>query len=189
MNSTRKVAVVALSAVVVGCMGPYGPAGGGRGDGDVWPGPGAAMMGGYGPGMMGGYGPGMMGRSGAGMTAGPAFGSENCAQAGSGYGPLAALDLTDEQRRRIDSILESACRTAQQEASAMRENMVAMQALMSAGRIDRKAAVERQRQMQALMGARFERGLALREQIDAVLTDAQRAELARWRGAHRGGAW
>ena len=69
------------------------PHAGGQGPGYGW-GPG----GGYGPGMMGGYGPGMMGGYGQGMMGG--YGR------GFGGGPIAALNLTDEQQEKIFAIQE-----------------------------------------------------------------------------------
>ena len=101
MKRTLIGAAVAAAAILGGTavgqgygMGP-GMMGGGYGPGY---GMGPGMMGGYGPGQ--GMGPGMMGGYGPGQGMGPGM-------MGGGYGPgYAALNLTDEQRKKIDAIQE-----------------------------------------------------------------------------------
>ena len=73
----------------------------------AWAQMGPGMMGGYGtgpgmtgPGMMGGYGPGGYGPGGYGMGPGMM----------GGYGGYGGLNLTDEQRAKIDAIQQEASR-------------------------------------------------------------------------------
>ena len=86
-----------------GMMGGYGTGPGMTGPGMMGGyGPGGYGPGGYGmgPGMMGGYGPGGYGPGGYGMGPGMM----------GGYGGYGGLNLTDEQRAKIDAIQQEASR-------------------------------------------------------------------------------
>jgi len=116
--------------------GGYGPYG--MGPGMMWGGggygPGYGMMGGYGPygmgpGMMGGYGmgPGMMG----GYGMGPGM---------MGYGPLGSLDLSDEQRTKINKIIDAEHKQHWAIMGQMMEEQNKMRDLFSADEPDPKTA-------------------------------------------------
>ncbi len=101
-NRLRKLALAA-AVVAAGTLGATALAHG--------PGFGSGAMGGYGPGMMGGYGPGMMdGGQRRGFGPGGGYGPGSGYGPGQGFGPgagaLASLNLSDEQRAKIQAIQE-----------------------------------------------------------------------------------
>jgi Spy/CpxP family protein refolding chaperone len=112
-----------------------------------------------GPGMGGGYG----------MMGGWAFGSP--------WGPAPELGLSDAQRKQIDTLVAASRDTARGDWQSMNEVHQKMAAAMGGARVDRAAATAAYRQMSDVMARQFERSLALREKIDAVLSDEQRAKL------------
>jgi Spy/CpxP family protein refolding chaperone len=134
-------------------MGP-GMMGGGYGPG-YGMGPGTMGGGGYGPGQ--GMGPGMMG--------------------GGGYGPgLAALNLTDDQRKRIDAIQEEVWRKQGELMGAMHAQSYRM---YDFGKADDAAERKAFDSMAAAHKQMFETRLDARKRIDAVLTPEQRKQLGR----------
>jgi Spy/CpxP family protein refolding chaperone len=158
----------------------YGPGMmGGWGSG--YPGMGPGMMGGYGgyggygmgPGMMGGYGgygmgPGMM--YGYGMGPGMMYGYGY----GPGYGGGPALNLSDDQRSKIDKIQEE-LRTKQWDLMGRIRNEYARRAEAS----DDATASKADDQIAALQQQMIGNATAARKQMDAVLTKEQRQQLRR----------
>jgi Spy/CpxP family protein refolding chaperone len=147
-------AILAATALGQGYgMGP-GLMGGGYGPGY---GMGSGMMGGMGPGMMGqGMGPGMM---------------------GGGYGPgYAALNLTDEQRKKIDAIQEEVWGKQGELMGRMHAQSYRMHDF---GKADDAAARKAFDEMAAAHKQMFETRLEARKRIDAVLTPEQRKQLGR----------
>ncbi|MGD9835223.1 MAG: Spy/CpxP family protein refolding chaperone [Piscinibacter sp.] len=169
----KTLGVVTLTAFLAACNHPYGPGGPGPGYG---PGPGP----GYGHGMMGGpgsgwgMGPGMMGGPYGGWGMGP--GMMGGPYGGSGMGPgmmggmwgLGRLDLSAEQRSRIDAIL----------AEERRKHWVLMRSMPEPGEtLDDKGERSRYEAMAALHRQMFESHLEARRRILEVLTPAQREQL------------
>lgn len=110
--------------------------------------------GGYGPGQ--GMGPGMM---------------------GGGYGPgYAALNLTDEQRKKIDAIQEEVWGKQGELMGRMHAQSYRMHDF---GKADDAAARKAFDEMAAAHKQMFETRLEARKRIDAVLTPEQRKQLGR----------
>ncbi|HMA90314.1 MAG TPA: Spy/CpxP family protein refolding chaperone [Burkholderiales bacterium] len=148
-----------------GMMGGYGP-GGGYGMG---PGYGRGYGYGMGPGMMGGYGgygmgPGMMG----------GYGRGGCGGYGGDWG---ALKLSDEQRTKIDKILEDSARQRWELMGKMHEQGWKMRELYASGKADDAALKQAYDTMSAMRKSMFENNLETRKKIDAVLTKEQREQL------------
>jgi Spy/CpxP family protein refolding chaperone len=171
MKRTLIGAAVAAAAILGGTavgqgygMGP-GMMGGGYGPGY---GMGPGMMGGYGPGQ--GMGPGMMGGYGPGQGMGPGM-------MGGGYGPgYAALNLTDEQRKKIDAIQEEVWGKQGELMGRMHAQSYRMHDF---GKADDAAARKAFDEMAAAHKQMFETRLEARKRIDAVLTPEQRKQLGR----------
>ena len=116
-------------------------------------GPGMMGSGGYGPGQ--GMGPGMMG----------------------GYGPgYAALNLTDEQRKKIDAIQEEVWSKQGELMGRMHAQSYRMHDF---GKADDAAARKAFDEMATAHKQMFETRLEARKRIDAVLTPEQRKQLGR----------
>ena len=144
-----------------GMMGGYGPGGGyGMGPG---------MMGGYGRGYGYGMGPGMMG----------GYGPGGCAGYSGGWG---ALKLSDEQRTKIDKILEDSARQRWELMGKMHEQGWKMHELYASGKADDAALKQAFDTMSAMRKSMFENNLETRKKIDAVLTKDQREQLRGGRG-------
>ncbi len=143
----------------------------------------AQPAGGMGPGMMGGYGPGGYGM-GPGMMGGYGFGP-----GGYGMGPgmmwgyaghaYAGLNLSAEQRKKIDEIQEQAASTMWQQMGAMHRQGYHMQGMYGPGPLDEQAARKAFEAMVAAQKGMFEAQLEARKKIDAVLTAEQREQLRR----------
>jgi Spy/CpxP family protein refolding chaperone len=134
------------------------------------PGYGPGMMGGYGPGygqgMMGGYGPGMMGGHG---------------------GPLAALNLNDEQQKKIFDLQEQNRRKNFDTMSKMRAETFQLRRLYNADKIDEKAVLEQQKKVDELRRQLLASRLEMHQQMESVLTPEQRKELREFRPWWYGG--
>ena len=201
MNSSmrRLMAGAALMAAVsVVSAQPGG--GAGYGGGPMMGGYGPGMMGGYGPGMMGGgYGGGMMGYGHPGMMGGGygggMMGYGHPGMMGGGYGGgmmggygmgpgygralQRQLDLTDDQRKKLDAIHDDLAKSQWDTAGRMHTEMASMRELMLAEPRDRAALEAAFKRMNGLREQRFAAMLAARDQIDGVLTPEQRAKLRR----------
>ncbi|HXZ52136.1 MAG TPA: Spy/CpxP family protein refolding chaperone [Burkholderiales bacterium] len=155
-----------------GMMGGYGGYGPGMMGGYGGYGPGYGMGPGYGRGYGYGMGPGY----GRGGGAGPEWGRGGCG--GYGYG-WENLKLTDEQRTKIDKILEDAARQRWELMGKMREQGWKMHELYASGKADDAALKQAYDTMSAMRKSMFENNLETRKKIDAVLTKEQREQLRR----------
>jgi len=131
------------------------------------PGYGPGMMGGYGP----GYGPGMMGGYGPGHGYGPGM------MGGYGGGPFAALNLTDEQQKKIFDLQEQNRRKNFDTMSKMRAEMFQMRRLYNSDKLDEKAVLEQQKKVDELRRQVLASRLETHQQIEGVLTPEQRKKL------------
>ncbi len=147
-----------------GMMGGYGPGGGY----DMGPGYGRGNGYGMGPGMMGGYGPGY------GRGYGYGMGSRGCGGYGAGWD---ALKLSDEQRTKIDKIMEDSARQRWELMGKMHEQGWKMRELYASGKADDAALKQAYDTMSAMRKSMFENNLETRKKIDAVLTKEQREQL------------
>jgi Spy/CpxP family protein refolding chaperone len=157
--------VLALGVALALCA-PLVLAQGGPGSGY---GPGMMGGGGYGPGMMdgGGYGPG----SGRGGGYGPGYGR------GGGFGgPMAALNLTDEQQEKIFALHEDQRRKNFDTMSKMRSETFKLRRMYNADNVDSKAVVEQQRKVDDLRRQVLASRLDMRKQMESVLTPEQRKQ-------------
>ncbi|HEX6633413.1 MAG TPA: Spy/CpxP family protein refolding chaperone [Usitatibacter sp.] len=154
-----------------GMMGGYGggdcPYAAGQGGGY---GPGPGMMGGYGG--RGGYGPGMMGGYGGGYGPGMMGGY------GGGY---QNLDLSDEQREKIDKIVDE---TREKQFGLMQSMH---QLHRNAGAQSDADAMKNYDAVAAVRKEMFANRLEARKRIEAVLTKEQRDQLAKHQRRGRGG--
>jgi len=134
---------------------------------------GTALSQGYGPGY--GMGPGMMGGGyGPGYGMGQGMGP---GMMGGGYGPgYAALDLTDEQRKKIDAIQEEVWSKQGELMGRMHAQSYRMHDF---GKADDAAARKAFDEMATAHKQMFETRLEARKRIDAVLTPEQRKQLGR----------
>jgi len=165
--------------------GGYGPYG--MGPGMMWGGggygPGYGMMGGYGPygmgpGMMGGYGmgPGMMG----GYGMGPGM---------MGYGPLGSLDLSDEQRTKINKIIDAEHKQHWAIMGQMMEEQNKMRDLFSADEPDPKKVGAVYGRIAKLQQQMLETQIQASNQVQQVLTKEQRERLREWKRGGWGPGW
>jgi Spy/CpxP family protein refolding chaperone len=167
-----------------GMMGGYGP-GYGMGPGMM----GGGMMG-MGPGMMGGgMGPGMMG-GGMGMMGGPGmmgggFGM-GPGMMGGGFGmdPLYALNLTDEQRAKVEKILDEERKKHWDTAGKMMEEQNRLRDLYQEDTPDPKKVGAVYGSIAKLQQQMVENHIQARNQVQQILTKEQREQLQQWR---RGG--
>jgi Spy/CpxP family protein refolding chaperone len=148
-------AALAIGSPLVGAQGPgygYGPGG---------------MGGGYGQGMMGGYGAGMMGGGGPGMMGGY----------GRGGGPMAALNLTDEQQDKLFALQEANRKKNWDTMSTMRSEMFKLRRMYNAESVDSKALLEQQKKVDDLRRQVLASRLDMRKQMESVLTPEQRKQM------------
>jgi Spy/CpxP family protein refolding chaperone len=125
-------------------------------------GPGGGYGPGYGPGMMGGgYGPGMMG-GGYGYGAG---------------GPLAALNLTDDQREKIVAIQEENRRKNWAVMGEVRSEQFKLRSMYRGEKLDADKIAEQQKKVDALRQQMLRSRVEAHNQIAAVLTPEQRKQL------------
>jgi len=175
----RKFAMVAtaLAAVTIGAaavaQGPgYGPGMMGGGG----PGYGPGMMGG-GPGYGQGYGPGMRGGGGPGY--GQGYGP------GRGYGPgaslLDSLNLTDEQRDKIQALQEENRQKNWATMGQLRTEMFALRRMYYADKVDPNAVAEEQKKVDELQRQMLKSRLESRNQVEALLTPEQRKQFRQYR--------
>ena len=190
MNVTIRKAALIASALVIGTTAAAVFAQGG-------PGYGPGMMGGggpgYGPGMMGGggsgYGPGMMGGGGPGY--GPGYGPGMMGGGGPGYGPgrgygpgagmLESLNLSDEQRDRIQVMQEENRQKNWTAMGQLRTDMFALRRMYYADKVDANAVAEQQKKVDELRRQMLKSRLESRNQMEAVLTPEQRKQFRQYR--------
>lgn len=135
---------------------------------------------GYGPGMMGGGygpGPGMMGGGGYGPGYGRGGGYGPGYGRGGGFGgPMATLNLTDEQQEKIFAIHEDNRRKNFDTMSKMRTEAFKLRRMVNADNVDSKAVVEQQRKVDELRRQVLASRLDMRKQMESVLTPEQRKQ-------------
>lgn len=135
---------------------------------------------GMGPGMMGGYGgnsmsPGMMGNYGQGaygMGPGMMWGY---ARGGEYWG----LDLSADQRKKIDQLQEETAKAQWQLMGTMHQQGFHMHGMFGPGALDEQEARKAFNAMVDAQKEMFELSLKAHKQIDAVLTNEQRNQLRR----------
>lgn len=140
----------------------------------------------WGPGMMagpGGSGPGY--RGGFGMMGGPGMGAGMM-----GYGivsprALAALDLTEPQRKQIVSVQDEARKKNWTAMGAMQDEMVKVRDAFWAGeKRDRAAILAGNKRMFEIRQQMLENSLDAADRIDQILTPQQRAQLKKQSGPY-----
>lgn len=175
--TSASAAFVALMSIAVpsahahepGAMTPpYGPMGPGGmgGPGMMGMGPGMGMMG-MGGGM--GMGPGMMG-GGMGMM-GP----------GMGMGPFAMLDLSDEQRAKINKIQDELHRKNWDTQGKILEESAKLRDLYDVDTPDAKKISAVYERIYALKRQMIEANIEAHNRMRAVLTKEQQDQLKNWR--------
>jgi Spy/CpxP family protein refolding chaperone len=145
-------------------MGGYGP-GYGMGPG---------MMGGYGPGY--GMGPGMMGGYGPGYGMGPGMMG--------GYGWMGMLDLSDDQRTKINKTMDEERKQHWAIMGKMMEQQNKLRDLYTADKPDPKKVGAVYGEIAKLQQQMVETHLQATNQVQDVLTKEQREQIRQW---HRGG--
>jgi Spy/CpxP family protein refolding chaperone len=133
---------------------------GGYGGGPGW---------GYGPGMMGGYGGGP-GWGGYGPRGGQGFGP------GGGGGPLALLNLTDEQREKVLKIQEENRSKNWDLMGKMRTEQFKLRQLSFGDKLDAAAIADQQKKVDELRRQMLKSRIEARNQIAAVLTAEQKQQ-------------
>ena len=149
---------------------------------------------GMGPGMMGGYGggygmgPGMMGGYGGGYGMGPGmmggYGGYGMGPGMMGYGALNGLDLSDEQRSKIDKIFDAERKQHWGIMGQMLEAQNKLRDLYNADQPDPKKVGAAYGQIAKLRQQMLETHVQASNQVQQVLTKEQREQLQQWR---RGG--
>ena len=91
----------------------------------------------------------------------------------------AALDLTDEQRDKIEAIQEELARKQGELMGRMHSKADVMHGPLHDGKLDEKAERQAFADMSAAHQEMFEARLEARKRIDAVLTPEQRKQLGR----------
>ena len=171
MNPRLRKLALAAAVAAAGTLGATALAQG--------PGYGPGMMGGqgpgYGPGMMGGgpgFGPGMMG---GGRGYGP----------GGGYGPhagfLGSLNLSDEQRTKIDAIREENRQKNWSAMGQMRTEMFKLRGMYNAEKLDADAIADQQRKVDELRRQMLKSRIESQNQVESVLTPEQRKQFRQLR--------
>jgi len=172
--------------------GMMGPGGQGMGPGYGWgqgmgpgygqgPGMGRGMGPGYGQGQgMGpGYGPGQ--GMGPGYGQGRGMGPGMMMGPGMGLGPIWALNLTDEQRQSIDTIMQEQQQTHMQLMSRMMEEGNKLQQLYSQPQWDARAIGEVYDRIFETQRNGIVSMIEARNQIREQLTEEQRQQLQQYR--------
>ena len=133
-------------------------------------------MGGGGPGYGPGYGPGMRG---GGPGYGQGFGP------GRGYGPgagqLESLNLSDEQRDKIQVMQEENRQKNWTAMGQLRTEMFALRRMYYADKVDPNAVAEQQKKVDELQRQMLKSRLESRNQVEAVLTPEQRKQFRQYR--------
>jgi Spy/CpxP family protein refolding chaperone len=143
---------------------------------------GSGMRGGYGPGDGYGMGPGMMQGYGGPRSGGYGYGMGPGMMWGYGGGPV-ALDLSAEQRKKIDQIEEETAEAQWKLMGTMHQQRYQMYNQLGPDGFDEQAARKAYQAMADARKAMFELSLESRKRIDAVLTKEQREKLRRGWGS------
>jgi Spy/CpxP family protein refolding chaperone len=169
---TASILALCLSAAASIAVAQSPPFEGGPGYGR------GSMMGGpgYGPGW---GGPGMMGPYGAGPGSARGWGRNS----GFAGGPLATLDLTDEQRQKIAAIQEDQRAKTWSAMGQMRAEQFKLRQMYFADKVDAGAVTEQQGKVDELRRQLVKSHVETRNQVSALLTPEQRQ---RFRGV---GPW
>lgn len=145
---------------------------------------GGGMMGGMGPGggmgMMGMGGPGM-GMMGGGMMGGMGMGP------GGGMGSVWMLDLTDEQRGKIEKIYDDVRRKNWDTYGKIMDEQSKLRDLYSGETVDAKKAGAVYGNIARLQQQAFETGIEAHNRVQAVLTKEQKEQLRQWSRGGMGG--
>ena len=138
--------------------------------------------GGYGMGP-GGMGMGMMGMGdpGMGMMGGMGMGP------GGGMGPVWMLDLTDEQRNKIEKIHDDARRKNWDTYGKIMDEQSKLRDLYSGEIVDAKKAGAVYGNIAKLQQQAFETGIEAHNRVQAVLTKEQKEQLRQWSRGGMGG--
>jgi len=176
LGRTLAAAILALgiTGVTADFAHAQGPGGPGQGPG-YGPGPGAGPGYGRGPGMMGGYGygPGMMGGYGWGPRGG---GGPGWGYGPRGGGPLALLDLTEEQREKIAALQEENRRKNWDVMGQMRTEQFKLRQMYFTDKPDPEAIAAQQQKVDVLRRQIIKSRVEARNQIAAILTPEQRQQ-------------
>ena len=169
-----------------GGYGPYGMSPGMMWGGGNGMGPGM-MGGGYGPGMMGGYGgygmgPGMMGGYGGMGMMGGGYGMGPGMMMG--YGALNGLDLSDEQRAKIDKIFDAERKQHWSVMGKMMDEQNKLRDLYAQETPDPKKVGAVYGEIAKLRQQMIETHVQASNEMQQVLTKEQREQLRQW---NRGG--
>ncbi len=172
---------------------------GGYGQGSWGYGMDPGMMGGfgYGPGMMGPgmMGPGMMGPGmmGPGMMGpgmmGPGMMGPGMMGGGSGFGPLAALNLSEEQQRNINRIQENLRKQHWNLLGQIQEQQAALRDLYAADQTDPKKIGDVYGKIGNLQRQMAESHAQALNDVRGTLTPEQRQQLAQMQRGFRGPAY
>lgn len=138
------------------------------------------LVGGYFPGPMG-YGMGMMhGYGGYGMGMMRGWGGQGMMHGWGGRGALDALDLTDDQRAKIDKIQDETRKTHWSFMGAMMEHQAKIRDLYQALDPDTDAIAKAYRELGELQQKMVESSLAAQKGVEALLTKEQKEKLRRY---------
>lgn len=96
------------------------------------------------------------------------------------YGPLSQLDLTPEQRNRINAIQEELQKKALNLNAKMQEESLRLRNLVGNGNADPDAIANEYRKLQELQADGLRAGLAAQRNLESVLTAEQRNQLRRY---------
>jgi Spy/CpxP family protein refolding chaperone len=126
--------------------------------------------------MMGGYGPGMMGGGGPGWGYGPRGGGPGYGPGGGG-GPLAFLNLTDDQREKVLKIQEEHRSKNWDLMGKMRAEQFKLRQMAFADKLDASAITDQQKKVDELRRQLLKSRIEARNQMAAVLTKEQQQQL------------
>ena len=99
---------------------------------------------------------------------------------GYGYGMQGALDLSDDQRKKVDAVHDELQSRTWEITGKMRAEMAKMREAMASEPRDKAALDASYKRLNELRQQRFDARLTARDQMDAVLTKEQRQSMRRW---------
>jgi Spy/CpxP family protein refolding chaperone len=180
---SRTLAAAILALGMTGITVDFASA---QGPGNPGQGPGYGAGYGGGPGMMGGYGwgPGMGGYGGgpgAGWGArgggpGGGYGPRGGGGPGFGGGPLAALNLTEEQSQKIAVLQEENRRRNWEVMGQVRSEQFKLRQVLSSETPDPNAVAAQQQKVDELRRQMLKSRVESRNQVAAILTPEQRQQ-------------